>query len=156
MILSPECTQSQRQEIKKKTGRVGEVPIYGYERVMTMIHCPMSLIKGCGTDRNCKTCNFRSGYKLRDEKNADFPFRRIGDMTEIYNSVPTYLGNYINNILKLSPSALKIRVKLGEAIGDLVEKTREATLGNRRPLQNNSFFKDKKITRGHWDRGILG
>lgn len=88
---------------------------------------------------------------MRDEKNVAFPFRRVGDMTEIYNSLPIYLGDKAGQLMALKPTALKIRSRLGEDITDIIKEARRVIDGEKikEPVV-------KEFTRGHWMRGILG
>lgn len=151
VMPSFECKREQLQGMTRRFGTCGEVLYYGYPRSMTMRHCPMSLIKGCGKERNCPTCNLRRGFYLRDEKNISFPFRRVGDMTEIYNSLPIYLGDKGDQLMALKPAALKIRSRIGEDITDIIKEARRLIDGEKvgEPVV-------KEFTRGHWMRGILG
>lgn len=151
VMPSFECRREQLQKMTQRFGTCGEVLYYGYPRSMTMRHCPMSLVKGCGDDRDCPSCNLRRGFYLRDEKNVAFPFRRVGDMTEIYNSLPIYLGDKAGQLMALKPTALKIRSRLGEDITDIIKEARRVIDGEKikEPLV-------KEFTRGHWMRGILG
>ena len=151
IIPSFECKREQLRGMTRRFGTCGEVLYYGYPRSMTMRHCPMSLIKGCGKDRNCTSCNLRRGYSLRDEKNVAFPFRRVGDMTEIYNSLPIYLGDKREQVMALKPTALKIRSRLGEDITDIIKEARRVIDG-----EKVEKLAVKDFTRGHWMRGILG
>ncbi|MDD7362525.1 MAG: U32 family peptidase [Peptoniphilus sp.] len=150
VMPSFECRREQLEAIYRNIGTCGEILYYGYPRSMTMRHCPMSLVKGCGSDRRCATCGFKQGYALRDEKDVAFPFRRVGDMTEIYNSLPIYLGDRSKQVMNLHPTALKIRSRLGEDVSDIVEEARRVIDGEtvRRPVV-------EEFTRGHWMRGIL-
>ena len=150
MIPSFECKRQQLEALYRRFGTCGEILYYGYPRSMTMRHCPMSLVKGCGVNRKCDTCAFRKNYQLRDERNAAFPFRRIGDMTEIYNSVPIYLGDRARSIMAMKPTALKIRGRIGE---DLTKISMEAS----RVIEGKSVKKPvvSEFTRGHFNRGIV-
>lgn len=150
VMPSFECRREQLEAMYRNFGTCGEILYYGYPRSMTMRHCPASLIKGCGADRRCDRCGFRRGHVLRDEKNITFPFRRIGDTTEIYNSLPIYLGDRTKQLMKLKPTALKLRSRLGENIDDIIGQARRVidTGAAQRPIV-------EAFTRGHWSRGIL-
>lgn len=150
IIPSFECKRQQLEALYQHFGTCGEVLYYGYPRSMTMRHCPMSLIKGCGIDRRCASCGFRKDYRLRDARNATFPFRRIGDMTEIYNSVPIYLGGRDRSLMELRPQALKVRGRIGEDLEKIIMEAH-------RVIEGKSVKKPAVVnfTRGHWNRGII-
>ena len=150
LMPSLECTRRQLEDFTMRFGHAGEILYYGYPRAMNAVHCPMSLKKGCGANRNCSICGYRKGYALLDEKRVRFPFRRVCDMTEIYNSLPIYLGDRSAQLMTLSPSALKIRSRLGEDVRPIIEEARRVIEGERpKDLAVQEF------TRGHWNRGIL-
>lgn len=157
IIPSPECTISQLQEFTKAFGSCGEIYVYGYQKVMEMKHCPLSLKKNCGEDRNCKTCNFRKGYSLLDAREAKFAFLRNYDFTEVYNSVPTYLGNDIREIQKLNPSMYKIKIRFDEEeIEEIIDSFYSYFKGDKEKIEElNDKFRLKGFTRGHLRKGIL-
>lgn len=150
IIPSFECKKQQLEALYRRFGTCGEILYYGYPRSMTMRHCPMSLVKGCGVDRKCDSCAFRKNYHLRDERNATFPFRRVGDMTEIYNSVPIYLGDRAKAIMAMRPAALKIRGRIGEDLNKIIAEAHRVIEGKeiKKPAVTN-------FTRGHYNRGII-
>lgn len=150
IIPSFECKRQQLEALYRRFGTCGEILYYGYPRSMTMRHCPMSLVKGCGVDRKCATCAFRKNYRLRDERNAAFPFRRIGDMTEIYNSVPIYLGDRAKSIMAMKPAALKIRGRVGEDLNKIIMEASRVIEG--KPVKKPVV---SEFTRGHFNRGII-
>ena len=150
IIPSFECKRQQLEALYRRFGTCGEILYYGYPRSMTMRHCPMSLVKGCGVDRKCATCAFRKDYRLRDERNAAFPFRRIGDMTEIYNSVPVYLGDRAKSIMAMKPAALKIRGRIGEDLNKIIMEASRVIEG--KPVKKPVV---SEFTRGHFNRGII-
>ena len=150
VIPSFECKRQQLEALYRRFGTCGEILYYGYPRSMTMRHCPMSLVKGCGVNRHCDTCAFRKNYRLRDERNAVFSFRRIGDMTEIYNSVPIYLGDRAKSVMAMNPSALKIRGRIGEDLNKIIMEASRVIEGKavKKPVVS-------EFTRGHFNRGII-
>ena len=72
-------------------------------------------------------------------------------MTEIYNSLPIYLGDKREQVMALKPTALKIRSRLGENITDIIKEARRVIDG-----EKVEKLAVKDFTRGHWMRGILG
>ena len=150
IIPSFECKKQQLEALYRRFGTCGEILYYGYPRSMTVRHCPMSLVKGCGVERKCASCAFRKNYRLRDERNATFPFRRVGDMTEIYNSVPIYLGDRGKAIMAMKPAALKIRGRIGEDLNKIIAEAHRVIEGKaiKKPAVTN-------FTRGHYNRGII-
>lgn len=154
IMPSSECRESQYKEFYEGFGSCGEILFYGYQRVMTMKHCPMSLKKKCGNNRNCKVCSFRKGYFIQDQRKANFPLLRRSDFTEVYNMVPTYLGNDFESVMKYNPRALKLRFLLDEEpVEEIVEAVSSALEGTLEELSEK--IREYGFTRGHWQKGIL-
>lgn len=156
-IVSPEANYGQLEEFTKTFGTCGEIYLYGYQKVMEMKHCPMSLKKSCGRNRDCQNCSFASGYKLEDGRQARFPFLRSNDFTRIYNSVPTYWGNDMKDLQRLYPSMYKLSFSFEEErVEDLVDAFYFYFQGRGHKLQDlNEYFKEKGYTKGHLRKGIL-
>ena len=154
IILSPELTLSQIQEIRRRTSSKLECIGYGFLRVMTMNHCPYSLIKGCGKDRNCEICNFREGYSLRDEKNIDFRTKRENDLSIIYNSYPISMIDYIREIKESGIDYLLLDFSFEENPQEIIDEFIKVLSGKKSNLNDKLKEKWTNITYGHYFRGV--
>lgn len=158
--LSPELTLEQIRKIREKSETSAEAIVYGRLPVMTMVHCPMSLVRGCKDDSDCENCNFRSGYRIKDRMNIEFPMERRASSTTIYNSVPIMVLDNLESIyssgvdmarLDFTTEKNDIRY-IQEAFYDFsrgnidIEKAREII---------SDYRIDHDITNGHYFRGIM-
>lgn len=161
LFLSPELKSTQIQNLKHKEYIEQEMIVYGKLPVMTMKHCPMSLVKGCGNDRNCKSCNFAKGYSLKDSRNTVFQMNRIDDFTEIYNAHPIFLLEKINNLKDLGINSFNILLTTEvEEIEEIINNYYEVIKKNRysngtQDLREVLVEKYGNITYGHLYRGVI-
>ncbi|MDO5027762.1 MAG: DUF3656 domain-containing protein [Bacillota bacterium] len=153
-ILSTELTLDQISNIRSKNSAILQGLGYGFVRVMTMDHCPYSLIKNCGQDRKCQTCNFSQGYSLRDQMNVDFKTKRENDKTIIYNSYPISMVDYIKDLEKAGLDYLVLDFSFEENPDQILAAFVKARAGQ--PTDLNEKLKDQwtNITYGHYFRGV--
>lgn len=154
IILSPELTFHQISEIRRRTEANLETIGYGFVRGMTMKHCPFSLIKKCEYRRNCETCNFRSGYSLRDEKNVDFKVEREDDLSIIYNSYPISIIEHLDKVSEVGIDYLLLDFSFEENPQEIIDEFIKAKKHQENYL--NDMLKEKwgNITHGHYFRGV--
>lgn len=154
MILSPELTLSQIEEISQKTDVELETLAYGFLEVMTMKHCPFATIKNCGVDRNCEICNFREGYYLRDEMNVDFPVRRKDDFSTIYNSYPISMVEEMDKLANGGVDYGLLSFTFEENPQEIIDEFRKSINGNNSDLNDKLRSRYGNITHGHYFRGV--
>lgn len=154
VIISSELTLDQISAIRKHTDVSIQGLAYGFPRVMTMDHCPFSLIKNCGKDRKCQTCNFREGYKLRDQINVDFRTKREDDKSIIYNSYPISMVDHLPAMKKAGLDYAVLDFSFEENLSEILEAFIQARDG--KPTDLNDRLKDQwtNITYGHYFRGV--
>ncbi len=160
LTLSPELKLSQISNICKNNNVEYEAIGYGYFPLMTMKHCPMSLIKGCKNDENCATCELASGYGLYDRKGMTFEMKRKGSSTIIYNSQPLIIVEYINKIFSAGIDILRLDFTIEK---DNVKQIQELYYNYINDKINDSEMRrivdelKKKTgnTTGHFFRGVL-
>ncbi|MDO5037659.1 MAG: U32 family peptidase [Tissierellia bacterium] len=155
--LSLENHHQQLAAFYRDFGQLGHIPVYGYQKLMTLKHCPMALIKKCQAPRPCKTCNFREGYGLRDGRGAYFPIVRREDISSLYNSLPTYLGGELEDLLRMGPQSLLLDFHFQEEdVEGIIEAFAQALSGQTASLKDlNDHFQKEGHTKGHWNRGIF-
>ncbi len=160
LTLSPELTLNQIKNINNRSNVVNETIVYGHLPAMVTKYCPMSLVKGCKDDRDCETCNFASGYKLKDRIKVEFPIERRKGLTTIYNSVPLMvLDSLVSiynsgvNMARLDFTVEKDNIKyIQEAFYDYAKNYID---DNRAKEIIADYRRDKDITNGHYFRGVL-
>ncbi len=154
VIVSSELTLDQIAAIRKHTDAKIQGLAYGFPRVMTMDHCPFSLIKNCGKDRKCQTCNFREGYKLRDQINVDFRTKREDDKSIIYNSYPISMVDHLKPMKDAGLDYLVLDFSFEENPSEIIDAFVQARDGKTTDL--NQKLKDQwtNITYGHYFRGV--
>lgn len=161
LFLSPELKSTQIKNLEYKDYIEQEMIVYGKLPVMTMKHCPMSLVKGCGNDRNCKSCNFAKNHSLKDSRNTVFQMNRIDDFTEIYNAHPIFLLEKINNLKDLGINSFNILLtteveEIEEIINNYYEVIKKNKYSNRtQELRESLVEKYGNITYGHLNRGVI-
>lgn len=154
VILSPELTFHQISEIRRRTDATLETIGYGFLRVMTMKHCPFSIAKNCGENRNCEVCNFREGFVLRDEKNVDFRVERENDISFIYNSYPISIIEHLNKVSESGIDYLLLDFTIEENPQEIIDEFIKVSKGKTSNLNHNLKEKWGNITHGHYFRGI--
>lgn len=154
IILSPELTFHQIAEIRRRTDATIETIGYGFLRVMTMKHCPFSLIKKCEYKRNCEVCNFKEGYVLRDEKNVDFKTKREDDLSIIYNSYPISIIEHLDKISESGIDYLLLDFTFEDNPQEIIDEFVKARNGKMSNLNEKLKEKWENITHGHYFRGV--
>lgn len=151
ITLSPELNSSQIQKIINKNDAEINVISYGRVPVMTMKHCPFSVIKNCKDEKNCPTCKYKN-YLLRDEKNVDFEVLRQNTFTEIFNSYPILLDGYVNRLLDNKVNLLILADEFTDEIIKLYKNYKEEDFKN---IKKKLEDKYEQVTKGHINRGIV-
>ena len=151
ITLSPELNSSQIQKIVNKNDTEFNLISYGRLPVMTMKHCPFSIIKNCKDEKNCPTCRYKN-YLLRDEKNVDFEVLRQNTFTEIFNSYPILLDGYVNRLLDNKVSLLILADEFTDEIIELYKNYKEEDFKN---IKKKLEDKYQQVTKGHINRGIV-
>jgi putative protease len=160
ITLSPELTMSQIENLYNKGSIICETLGYGYLPLMITKHCPMSLIKGCKDDLNCKNCPYSEGYGLKDRKNINFYMERKEGFTTIYNSVPLMILDNLDQIYENKVNMIRLDFTFErENIKELQEIYFNYAKGIVSKDMVNEFikeFRDKNhITKGHYFRGVI-
>lgn len=149
--ISYEATYKQAQVMARNCGGDLSTLYYGFLTGMIMDHCPNSLVKGCKDSSQCETCSLNGVFALRDEKNMDFPFRRQGKITRIYNSLPLYLDGKKKNYLE-EKIGLRIDAQFSsEPISKIIQSLDHRDVDCKKILKE-SF---NGWTYGHYQRSIL-
>lgn len=159
VTLSSELKLSQIDKICKNEIMDYEVVGYGYLPLMTMKHCPMSVIKNCKSIEECKTCRLKEGYGLLDRKNMIFDFKRVGNSTIIYNSqtimVPEYLDKIYNSYVDMVRLDFTKENNLRD-IQNLYYDFANDDIDIEEVERRVEKLKTKEgITKGHFFRGVL-
>ena len=160
LTLSPELTLNQIKNIKEKSTSSVETLVYGRLPVMTMRHCPMSSVKGCKDDRDCETCNFNSGYKIKDRMNIEFPMERKERVSTIYNSVPIMVLDSLDQIYSRGVDMARLDFTVESEDIKYIQEVfydfaKENTDIERAKQIITDYRVDHDITNGHYFRGIL-
>lgn len=151
ITLSPELNSGQIQKIIANSDAEINVISYGRVPVMTMKHCPFSVIKNCVDERNCPSCKFKN-YLLRDEKSVDFEVLRHNTFTEIFNSYPILLDGYVKKLVENNVSLLLLADEFTDEVVDLYKNYEE---GNFKRIKKELEDKYRQVTKGHINRGIV-
>ena len=151
ITLSPELNSGQIQKIINKNDAEINVISYGRVPVMTMKHCPFSVIKNCKDEKNCPTCKYKN-YLLRDEKNVDFEVLRQNTFTEIFNSYPILLDGYVNKLLE---NKVNLLILADEFTDDVVKLYKNYKEDDFKKIKKKLEDKYQQVTKGHINRGIV-
>ena len=151
ITLSPELNSGQIQKIINKNDAEINVISYGRVPVMTMKHCPFSVIKNCKDEKSCPTCKYKN-YLLRDEKNVDFEVLRQNTFTEIFNSYPILLDGYVNKLLENKVNFLILADEFTDDVIKLYKNYREDDF---KKIKKKLEDKYQQVTKGHINRGIV-
>ncbi|MFR7760544.1 MAG: DUF3656 domain-containing U32 family peptidase, partial [Peptoniphilus grossensis] len=151
ITLSPELNSGQIQKIINKNDAEINVISYGRVPVMTMKHCPFSVIKNCKDEKNCQTCKYKN-YLLRDEKNVDFEVLRQNTFTEIFNSYPILLDGYVN---KLMENRVNLLILADEFTDDVIKLYKNYQEDDFKKIKKKLEDKYQQVTKGHINRGIV-
>ncbi|NMW85625.1 U32 family peptidase [Peptoniphilus sp. AGMB00490] len=151
ITLSPELNSGQIQKITINSDAEINVISYGRVPVMTMKHCPFSVIKNCVDERNCPSCKFKN-YLLRDEKSVDFEVLRQNTFTEIFNSYPILLDGYVKKLVENNVSLLLLADEFTDEVVELYKNYEEE---NFKRIKKELEDKYRQVTKGHINRGIV-
>lgn len=151
ITLSPELNSGQIQKIISHSDAEINVISYGRVPVMTMKHCPFSVIKNCVDERNCPSCKFKN-YLLRDEKSVDFEVLRQNTFTEIFNSYPILLDGYVKKLVENNVSLLLLADEFTDEVVELYKNYEEE---NFKRIKKELEDKYRQVTKGHINRGIV-
>ena len=158
VTLSPELTLRQIAEIGRKSSISLEAIGYGYLPLMTMKHCPMSLVKNCRDDLNCETCPYSKGYGLKDRKGVNFYMERRNRLTTIYNSLPLMVIDSLDRIYAAGVDTIRVDFTFERETGEIQYMYYSYGKGIISKKEVDILlekYKDKGITKGHYFRGIL-
>lgn len=133
----------------KELGEVGleesELVIYGYLPMMTSAQCIQKTTSGCTKKRGRLVFKDRYAKEFTVKNNCDYCYNMI------YNTSPLILLDQKNEIMELSPKALRLHFTIEDS--NEVQKILN--------LYEDVFMKNKKVpdlsmdfTRGHFKRGI--
>lgn len=151
ITLSPELNSGQIQKIINKNDAEINVISYGRVPVMTMKHCPFSVIKNCRDEKYCPTCKYKN-YLLRDEKNVDFEVLRQNTFTEIFNSYPILLDGYVNKLLE---NKVNLLILADEFTDDVIKLYKNYQEDDFKKIKKKLEDKYQQVTKGHINRGIV-
>lgn len=118
---------------------------------MTMKHCPYSVVKNCVDEGNCPSCKYKN-YLLRDEKNVDFEVLRQNTFTEIFNSYPILLDEYVNRLKKNNVNLLILADEFTDEVINLYKNYNDKDFENIKKKIENKYG---QVTKGHINRGIV-
>ena len=151
ITISPELNSRQIQEIVKNNSVDFNLISYGRVPVMTMKHCPYSVVKNCVDERDCPSCKYKN-YLLRDEKNVDFEVLRQNTFTEIFNSYPILLDEYVNRLKKNNVNLLILADEFTDEVINLYKNYNDKDFENIKKKIENKYG---QVTKGHINRGIV-
>ena len=119
-----------------------EAVVYGYIPVMTSANC---IIKTAGKCRGeCKNCNRE--IVLSDRKNMNFTVRSDGKKNTIYNSVPLFLADRMDEVRKTNVTGARL-IFTSETPAECVNIYRMYS-------QLAPVKKPEAYTRGHFYNGV--
>ena len=151
ITISPELNSRQIQEIVKNNSVDFNLISYGRVPVMTMKHCPYSVVKNCVDEGNCPSCKYKN-YLLRDEKNVDFEVLRQNTFTEIFNSYLILLDEYVNRLKKNNVNLLILADEFTDEVINLYKNYNDKDFENIKKKIENKYG---QVTKGHINRGIV-
>ncbi|SDX41183.1 DUF3656 domain-containing U32 family peptidase [Tepidimicrobium xylanilyticum] len=160
LTLSPEVNMKQIEKLCTRHPFDYEAIGYGYLPLMIMKHCPMSLLKGCKDDSNCRACSYSKGYGLKDRMGLKFYMERKGKITTIYNSVPIMVLDSLRQIYKKGVNMIRLDFTFEEeGIRDIQEIYYACAKGlaSEEEVMDyvDKFRKRRGITKGHYFRGVI-
>lgn len=138
ICVSAELTLAQIEHIQSPVPI--ETVVYGRLPLMTLRNC---LIKSASGKCGCKD----NLFFLKDRKNACFPVKsdRQSCTNTVYNSVPVYLGDRINELRHSGIGTYRF-IFTTESPSDIADILRM--------YQNREKYPSAAFTRGHWYRGV--
>lgn len=160
VTLSPELNIGQMENICNSNYNSFEAVGYGYLPVMITEYCPMSIVKDCKNDLNCKNCPLNEGYGLRDRMNMDFYMERKNGTTTIYNSVPLMILDSIDRVYNIGVDTIRLDFTFEkDGVREIQEVYYNYAKGILSIAERDKFIQDyrskNKITKGHYFRGVI-
>lgn len=127
------------REMKQLDCRDGELIVYG--------HVPMMVSAGCVKKTLGKCCMQSGAIQMKDRYRKTFIVQNHCDYCYniIYNQVPLYLGDKLEEVLEVSPRS--IRLMFTTETSEQVDKVMELFV-------RGEEFIESEFTRGHWKNGI--
>lgn len=160
LTYSPELTFCHVEELTKKGSLPGEILAYGYVPAMWMEHCPMSLVKNCKDNRECRHCSLSHEFALKDDRGYEFPFERVGTRTRILHSRPLFLGRRLMGDGKRKSRRLRVDVlREGEPVELVQEYFFQLLRGEKPSTENLEEVLQQSLggtTIGNMKRSIFG
>lgn len=139
-VLSCELTKDMCKKISKYCQT--EVVSYGYLPVMISRNCVINSSGKC--DKDCRGC--RKSIWLKDRKGAEFKVKSNGFSNVIYNSVPIFMADKKEDILKTGASGIRLM---------FTSETPEECVRIYKMYSGESPVElPKEYTRGHFYRGV--
>ncbi|QSX07106.1 U32 family peptidase [Sedimentibacter sp. zth1] len=153
--LSVESNIKDIESINKYSPIQTEIVAYAYVQLMTMKNCPFSVVKGCKSHGNCKSCEYSSGYKLKDRKNITFNIERENGLSKLYNSVPLTTISKTSEFLDIDIDYYFIDSKWAEDIKSVIDVLDKEL--NEEYVENKEYdiLQENSFTRGHYFKNIL-
>ncbi len=159
VTLSPELKLNQIDKICNNEIIEYEVIGYGYLPIMTMKHCPMSVIKNCKSTDECSTCELKEGYGLLDRKDMIFDFKRTENSTIIYNSQPIVIPEHIKKIYSNNVDMVRLEFTKEDNIREIQDVYYDFANDNididEVERRVDRLKTREGITKGHFFRGVL-
>lgn len=159
VVPSLELNLRQIEALKSHTDVELELTGYGYVPLMYMEYCPMSLLKGCKDSRGCDRCGLKTGYRLRDRKEYEFPLERIHRKTVIYNHCPTYVLDRVEELVEAGAGAIRLdftveRTLIQEIGAGFYDALRGELPASERMELSSEVKRVYGATNGHYFRGV--
>lgn len=159
VVPSLELNLKQIEALKSHTDAELELVAYGFVPLMVMEYCPMSLIKKCKDSRGCDRCVLRTGYRLRDRKEYEFPLERIHRKTVIYNHCPSYLLDRTEELVEAGAEAIRLdftveRTLIREIGAGFYDALRGDLPASERMELSSEVKRVYGATNGHYFRGV--
>ena len=139
VCMSPELNIKQLENSGCDIDR--EILVYGRIRLMTVKNCLVKSAKG-----KC-SCADAVNY-IKDRKGVYFPFftNKFNCTNSIYNSVPVYMGDRIDELKNINASLYRF---------DFTDENQEEIKRIFKSFKSGTKLDDGSFTRGHYYRGVL-
>lgn len=143
IMLSAELNLKEIKEITENTNAKLEIFAYGRLPVMVLENCVIKSVTG--------ECQKGGDFALKDRQNAAFPIICDACKNIVLNSVPIYMADKMEDILKLNVDFINLSftTESREEVKMIIEDYKNAVEGKMPKI------KPKMLTRGHFYRGVL-
>jgi len=140
VTISPELNLREMKQLK--TDVPTEVIAYG--------RLPVMLIENCIIKSHYQCVNGKGYVELSDRMGERFPVVCENCRNVIYNSVPLYMADKIEDVLSVNPDAIRLlfTTESGEETAEVIRAYKKALSGD---VPGGVF---DRITRGHFYRGV--